>query len=204
MSKKERVSDALAKVSPTAVRHPLSARQARTVSRLIQAADDEVQASGYSQLTVRSVATRAGVVPATAYNYFASKEQLMAELYLQRFMAQNIDPVDPHRSTERNVHAVLGSMAFVVADEVELAAACTLALLCDDPQVKQARIKVGFEMRRRLRAALGDDISHNIIVTLEYAVMGMLLQVGTGHLNYSDVSQAITSICHSVLGEKHD
>ncbi|MCA9208645.1 MAG: TetR family transcriptional regulator, partial [Planctomycetales bacterium] len=53
-------------------------------ANLVEAAVGELAASGYSALTVRNVAKRAGVAPATAYTYFASKEHLIAEVYWRR------------------------------------------------------------------------------------------------------------------------
>ena len=38
--------------------------------------------SSYADLTVRAVAARAKVAPATAYTYFSSKNHLIAEVYL--------------------------------------------------------------------------------------------------------------------------
>src|SRR5690606_23747154 len=54
-----------------APRRHLSDRQARTVAGLLDATVDELREVGFDGLTVRNVARRAGVAPATAYNYFA-------------------------------------------------------------------------------------------------------------------------------------
>ena len=69
-------------------RRHLSDRQARTVERLTEAAVDELREVGYPGLTVRAVARRAGVAPATAYTYFASKEHLVAEVFWRRLDGQ--------------------------------------------------------------------------------------------------------------------
>src|SRR4029450_7144530 len=42
---------------------------------------------GYDDLTVRTVARRAGVAPATAYTYFTSKAHLVAEVFWRRVRA---------------------------------------------------------------------------------------------------------------------
>ena len=44
------------------------------------------------------VAKRAGVAPATAYTYFASKEHLVAEVFWRRFVGQADRPIDRRRS----------------------------------------------------------------------------------------------------------
>src|SRR5690606_37273408 len=77
-----RVSSTGVQEMATAPRKHLSDRQARTVAKLVDAAAEEVVAIGFANLTVRNVAKRAGVAPATAYTYFASKEHLVSEVYL--------------------------------------------------------------------------------------------------------------------------
>ena len=67
-----------------APRRHLSDRQARTVAGLLDATVDELREVGYDGLTVRNVARRAGVAPATAYNYFASREHLVTEVFWPR------------------------------------------------------------------------------------------------------------------------
>ena len=67
-------------VAHEAPRRWLTERQAEAVDQLVDAAEAEVEASGYDGLSVRNVARRAGVAPATAYTYFSSKDHLLAEL----------------------------------------------------------------------------------------------------------------------------
>src|SRR4051812_12952951 len=65
-------------------RRRLTGRQADTVRRLTDAAVEEVRETGFDGLTVRNVARRAGVAPATAYTYFASKNHLITEVFWRR------------------------------------------------------------------------------------------------------------------------
>jgi AcrR family transcriptional regulator len=178
----------------------LSERQARTVERLVEAAADEVRASGYPALTVRSVAKRAGVAAATAYTYFASKEHLVAEVYLRRFAAQPEPTPDPTRSPAERATDVLLGFALTVSEETELAAGVTVAMLADDPEVRDLRARIGSEVHRRLTEALGPDADPIAIRTLELATSGALLQVGTGHLAYDDVSRLLAETAELVLG----
>ena len=83
---------------PRATRRHLNGRQAETVDRVAAAAEDELRAVGFDGLTVRCVANRAGVSPATAYTYFSSKNHLVAEIFwrrLDRTPAAGGHPVDP-------------------------------------------------------------------------------------------------------------
>ena len=183
-----------------APRKHLSDRQAKTVERLVEAAADEIVAVGYSALTVRNVAKRAGVAPATAYTYFASKEHLVAEVYLRRFAAQPEPTLDRRRSPAARATDALLAFALAVSEETELAAAVTVAMLADDPEVRDLRIRIGLEVHRRLTQALGDDADPVAIRTLELATSGALLQVGTGHLAYDDVPALLAETAALVLG----
>ncbi|PQP54595.1 TetR family transcriptional regulator, partial [Mycolicibacterium austroafricanum] len=78
--------------------------------------------SSYADLTVRAVAARAKVAPATAYTYFSSKNHLIAELYLS--LITKVDYfTDVNDSTAVRVEKTLRSMALMIADEPEVAAA---------------------------------------------------------------------------------
>lgn len=64
------------------VRRVLSATQAATRDKLIDAAIEVATESGYEGAGVREVASRAGVSPATAYQHVSSKDQLLIEALL--------------------------------------------------------------------------------------------------------------------------
>ncbi len=180
-------------------RRHLSDRRARTVDRLAEAAVEELGAVGFQGLTVRSVAKRSGVAAATAYTYFSSKEHLVAEVFWRRINEQGARPVDRRRSAARRAADVLLDHSLVVADETELAAACTAALLVDDPEVHELRVRIGTSLRSALIEALGDDASPEAIRTLELVHSGALIQVGTGHLAYDALPDRLTEAARLVL-----
>lgn len=181
----------------------LTDRQARTVQGLTDAAVVELAEAGYSGLSVRNVAKRAGVAPATAYTYFASKEHLIAEVFWRRFRSQEPPAAVTSSNADSNraerVLDVLEGFALVVAAESELAAACTIAVLADDPDVRHLREQIGTELHRRLISALGTEADPAVLATLQYATAGALLQVGTGHLSYDDVPAVLARIVDTVL-----
>lgn len=181
-------------------RRRLSARQVATVERLVDAAADELSEHGHHELTVRAVARRAGVAPATAYTYFASKEHLVAEVYLRRLERQKPRRPDRRRSPTNRATDALLDIALVVADETELAAACTVALLTDDAEVAELRNRIGRIMRRRLVEALGDDVDPAVFRTLELVANGALLRVGIGHLAYDELPEVLADAARLVLG----
>jgi TetR/AcrR family transcriptional regulator, cholesterol catabolism regulator len=59
---------------------PLSATQAATRRRLLDAARELATADGYDAVTVRTVAAAAGVSAPTAYQYFTSKDHVLVDV----------------------------------------------------------------------------------------------------------------------------
>lgn len=191
--------DAHAAGAPEATRRRLSARQADTVERLTTAAVDEVREHAYEGTTVRNVAARAGVAPATAYTYFSSKDHLVAEVYWRRVQALPAGTPDPALAPAERVAATLSELALLVADEPELAAATTVALLSVDPDVKVLRDRIGATWHERIVTALGDDAAEATVRVLDLAVSGALLQTGMGHLDYADLPDLLAEVATTVL-----
>lgn len=184
-------------------RRHLSDRQADTVERLAAAAVEEIRAQGYDGLTVRNVAKRAGVAPATAYTYFSSKDHLVAEVYWRRLQGVPEPKVDRRHGPRARVSAVLRDVTLLVADEPELTAACTTALLAGDPDVARLRQRIGAAVSQRLAVALGDaadPADPAVLRTLDLALSGALLRASMGYLSYADVPAQMDEVAAVVLG----
>ena len=127
-----------------ATRRRLTPRQAEVVMQLVQATGEEVEEVGYAGLTVRTVARRAGVAPATAYNYFSSKDHLLAEVLWRRMQAlpTRRGRTGTARCAERLADAVR-SMVLFTTESPALVDACTVALLSPNPDVKHLRDRIG-------------------------------------------------------------
>lgn len=178
--------------STESTRRQLSAKQAATVQRLTVAAVEQLREHGYDGLTVRNVARAAGVAPATAYTYFTSREHLVTEVFWRRLQALPESRVDRRRTAAARVSATMSDLALLVADEPELAAACTAAMLATDPDVKALRDRIGLEWHRRLARALGDGAEAEVLSTLEFVISGALVQAGMGHLTYEELPGHLT------------
>jgi AcrR family transcriptional regulator len=165
-------------------RRQLSGRNPEMVTRLLDAAVTEVAASGYEGLTVRNVARAAGVSPASAYTYFASKEHLLAEVFWRRAAALPPADLPPHATVAERVEAAVTPLALLVADEPELAAAVTTALLAHDPDVRALRDQIGGVFAERLLAALGPEAPDEARLGLAMTLTGGLLMAGMGTLDY--------------------
>jgi AcrR family transcriptional regulator len=149
-------------------------RPAQTIRKVLDAGLEELRESSYASLTMRAVATRAGVSPASAYTYFPSKSALVAAVYL-RCLRELPLRTDVNDTTETRVSAALRDMALMVADEPELTTACGAALMADDPAVQPLREQIGEEVSRRIGAALGPGWPRAVKSTLQMMFAGALM-----------------------------
>ncbi|HZU78754.1 MAG TPA: helix-turn-helix domain-containing protein [Acidimicrobiales bacterium] len=182
------------------VRRPLTERQAEVVTRLVEAAVEEIHDHGYEGLTVRNVARRAGMAPASAYTYFSSKDHLVAEALWRKLARLPTAAPDDATALERVV-AELRALGSFMADDPALSAACTTALLGPGPDVMDLRTRIGHEIHSRLRSALGPGGDRRALQILELAYTGAMLSTGMGHLSFADVADQLTEAAHLVLGE---
>lgn len=181
---------------------PLTARQAETVARLVDTAGEVLRAEGYDGLTVRTVAAAAGVAPATAYTYFASKDHLVAEVFWRRLSA--LPPVESSPSEATSAARAAGALspiALLLVDDPVVAAAVTTAMLGSDPEVKRVRDRIGAVTRDRLVAAVGPDADPGALMVLGLTFSGAMLQAGMGHLDYADLPAVVADAARRVLGD---
>ena len=171
-------------------RRTLTQRQADRIQRLTDAAVEELRDSGYEGLTVRRVAARSGVAPATAYTYFASKNHLVTEVFWRRLQAMPDEPTEGS-SPEDAVVAVLRETALLVADEPALAAACSIAVLGQEPEVRHLRGLIGIELVRRLEEALGAKATPELITSLTAHWAGAFLLAGMGYSTYEGTADEL-------------
>jgi AcrR family transcriptional regulator len=180
-------------------RRRLTTKQAEVVQRLVDAAADEARERGYEGMTVRSASRRAGVAPATAYTYFASKDHLLAEVLWRRFHTLP-DVVSPAGSSALDrVRSALDDLGLFMADDPLLAAACTTALLGAGPDVRALRVRFGAELHARIASALGPDADPTTLLGLDLAYSGAMLWAGMGHLPYAAVPDALADVARVLL-----
>ena len=199
-------SDAVSAVAESAPepekKSPRNRRQEETFRKVLTAGTEMLRESSYADLTVRAVAARAGVAPATAYTYFSSKNHLIAEMYLD-LVSQCPYFTDVNDSMTTRVDAALRALTLVVADEPEVAAACTTALLGGgtDPAVRKVRDRIGAEIHKRIRSAVGPDADIRIVSALEMTFFGALVNAGSGAFTYHQIADRLTYVVGLILGE---
>lgn len=179
-------------------RQGLNARQAETFERLLVAGEDELRAVGREALTVRTVAQRAGVSPATAYTYLASRNHLFAELF-SRLLASTPPPEPLGATAHERVRDLVHHFAGFLNDAPEITSAVTPALLGEDPEVERLRLRIGAEFARRFATALGDAHRDDVLDALLLAFSGALLQVGMGLMTYPEFRDRLDSVTAVIL-----
>lgn len=177
----------------------LTERQAEVLNRLVSAAVEEIAAVGYEGLTVRNVARRAGMAPASAYTYVSSKDHLVAEAFWHKLSGL---PEECGTGTPlQRVTTELQTLGWFMADDPALSSACTVALLGSGPDVQALRARVGRLIHDRLRRALGPDGDSAALQVLELAYTGAMLSTGMGHLSFADVADQLAEAARVVLGD---
>ena len=170
-----------------------SARQARTLDRLLDAAADEARQVGYEGMTVRGAARRAGVAAATAYTHFASKDHLLAEVMWRDMSRLLTAPLARSARPLNRLVAELRRLGTFMADEPDLAAAGAIALLQPGPEISALRIRIGQAVHERLATALGPDATPEVMTSLDILYSGALLWMGLGHLPPDRVPDALAA-----------
>jgi AcrR family transcriptional regulator len=174
-------------------RRQLTGRRPEMVTRLLDATVEEIAETGYDRMTVRLIASRAGVSTASAYAYFGSKEHLLTEVFWRRLTELAEPTFAAGMSLAQRVELSMGPIALLVADEVELAAGVTTSLLAHDADVRVLREQIGAVFSRRMGAALGEELPQVAAFGLTMTFVGALLSAGMGLLDYRDIAGLLSA-----------
>jgi AcrR family transcriptional regulator len=191
-------SDAVVAVTETA----RNRRQEETFRKVLSAGVEMLRETSYADLTMRAVAARAKVAPATAYTYFSSKNHLIAEAYLD-LIRQVPYFTDVNDDMTTRVDKALRSMTLILADEPEVAAACTTALLSNgDAAVRTVRERIGAEIHKRIASAIGPGADARKVSALEMTFFGALVNAGSGAFTYHQIADRLTYVVGLILGDE--
>jgi AcrR family transcriptional regulator len=170
------------------VRRIVDGRRADTVQRLLDAALEEVRAVDYGELTVRTVAKRADVSPATAYTYFSSKDHLISSVVWRRMREVTSSFADGASLAD-----IVGGITAFFAEEPELSRAATSALLADDPEVARLRDEIAVEVTRSFASVLG-DVTPTTTESVLMAFVGGLVLAGQGYLGFDQIADRLAAM----------
>ena len=187
-------------VAQESTRRRLSPQQAEKIAKMVDVAVEILVVGGYDALTVRDVAKRSGIAPATAYTYFSSKSHLVAEVFWRRLAAGVPEP-DPSLPPFERVAQVLRGVSTVVAGEGQLGGAVTVALLGNDPDSEHLRWRIGGFIHDRLAAAVGHDSpdADRVVDALQMLYAGGLVTAGMGHLTYEATSERLVAAAELLM-----
>jgi AcrR family transcriptional regulator len=179
-------------------------RQEETFRKVLDAGREMLRETSYADLTVRAVAKRAQVAAATAYTYFSSKNHLIAEVYLDLIKRVPYF-TDVNDTRLARVENALRSLALVVADDPEVAAACTTALMSGgDPTVIAVRDRIGTEIHKRIVSAMGPGADPKTVSALQMTFFGALVQAGSGAFTYQQVADQLSYVVRLILPAQGD
>ncbi len=190
-------------VAAPATRRELTPRQLATFTALLDAALDLIREDGYDTLTVRLVATRAGVTHTTAYAYFSSKEQLVATVFWHQLSSLTSPPPDLSRPTSERIAEALADHALLFDREPALSRAALAALLSADADATVVRLRdaVGGHLVRTIHDALGPDADSDGADTLLLTFSGAMLQAGMGYFRFSEVVERMATAARLLSSE---
>jgi AcrR family transcriptional regulator len=152
----------------------------------------------YSSITLRSIAKRAGVSHGEIRAHFRAKDAIVAEIYLERLRAAPLI-VDAEESAKARIAAQFSQLVMLMADEPGLAAACSSALICDEPSVRTSSARIHEELQRRVRTALRSGAWPEVAETLEFGLIGALVHASCGADTFRQTAEELAGIVAVVL-----
>ena len=166
--------------------------------RVLDAMVESLREVPYSRITLRSIAKRAGVSHGEICAYFRSKDAIVAEIYLERLRAAPL-VIDVDQSVQARIAAQFSQLVMLLADEPGIAAACSNALIRNEPSVRAIRQRIHAELQRRVRTALRSGAWPEVAETLEFGLLGALVQASCGSGTFSENADDLTSVIAVVL-----
>jgi AcrR family transcriptional regulator len=152
----------------------------------------------YSSVTMRSIAKRAGVSHGQICAYFRSKDAIVAEIYLERLRAAPL-AVDVTQSARTRIAAQLSQLVMLLADDPGIAAACSSALIRDEPSVRAIRQRIHEELQRRVRTVVRSGAWPEVAETLEFGLLGALVQASCGSGTFNENAEDLASVVAVVV-----
>src|SRR5262245_60555784 len=152
----------------------------------------------YSSITMRSIAKRASVSHAEIVAHYRSTDAIVAEIYLERLRTV---PLNAHveESAQSRLSAQFSQLVMLLADEPGLAAACSSALISDEPSVRVSRQRIHGELKRRVRTALRSGAWPEVVETLEFGLIGALVHASCGADTFRQTAEDLANMVAVVM-----
>ena len=166
--------------------------------RVLDATIELLCAVPYTDLTMRAIGSRVGISPGELRALFRSTDAIVAEIYFERLRALPLE-VDVEHSAQERITAQFEMLMLVLAGEPGLAAACSSALVSDEPAVRSVQRRIHNELRRRVRAAMRSGAWPEVTETLEFGLIGSLVHASCGGVTSGQTADHLASVVSAVL-----
>ncbi len=168
------------------------------VGRVLDVTVEMLREAAFADLTTRRIAERAGVPHGELCAYFRSKDAIVAEVYLGLLRDAPL-MVDVEQSARARVVALFDQLVMLLADEPGLAAACSSALISSEPSVQAIRRRIHGELHRRVRTVLRSDAWPEVAETLEFSLVGAMVQASSGAATFTDTADELARVVATLL-----
>jgi AcrR family transcriptional regulator len=190
------------------VTRPISAAQAATRHRLLDAARELATEGGYEAVGMRNVAARAGVSAPTAYQYFSSKDHLLVDLLVelvgQTTATLSARPRAGLSPVERAV-ATLRRAVQNVEQAPNLYVALTRAFISGSFDVAHARTAMESSARNWIELAVGESAVGDrdaIVQILEDVMFANMVGLVTGGRTPAEIGDHLELAARTILRER--
>jgi AcrR family transcriptional regulator len=187
---------------------PLSATQAATRHRLLDAARELATEGGYEAVGMRAVAARAGVSAPTAYLHFSSKDHLLVDVLVELVGHTTTTLAArprPGRSPVERAVATLRRAVQNVEKAPNLYIAMTRAYIAGSPEVAHARVALEASTRSWVDLALGDSEVGDrqaIVRILEDVLVANMVGLVTGGRAPGEIADELELAARTLLRKR--
>jgi AcrR family transcriptional regulator len=152
----------------------------------------------FDALTTRRIADEAGVAHSELCVYFRSKDAIVAEIYLGMLREAPLT-VDVDEPAQARVVALFNQLVMLPADRPGLAAACSSAMISQEPSVQAIRRRIHAELHRRVRTVLRSDAWPEVVQTLEFGLVGAMVQASSGSATFEGTADELARVVATLL-----
>jgi AcrR family transcriptional regulator len=178
-------------------RRPLRADAAQTRQRVLDAAAKLARTQTIDTLTMRDIAGAANVSTATAYTYFASKEHVYAEAYVDglHILTERLRARPPRAATAAaRVASVFRRAIEGAASTGDVVQATAIALASSDPAIAPLRPVIDEAFEEWMTIALaGAEIADRaeVLSTLQLTMFAAFVAVAHGRLTLAETGRIL-------------
>ena len=193
-----------------AVRRPLRSDAVATRRKVIDAGITLARARSIETITMRDIAKAAKVSTATAYTYFASKEHLYAEAYVEGLhtLTERLRARPPRGASATDRVASVFRRALAGAAETgDLVPAMAIALASSDPAVSSLRPLFDGAFQEWMNIVLGDaHIADREATTkiLQLTMFGAFVAVAHERLSLTEAARLLDTTVRRLVVEQAD